>query len=186
MLAVMWVYFDVTIDGIGTDQDFDDIYDTINQNELERDLQISGIKDTFSGPITRIDGTLLQMKQQIEELQSRPVTDVNEDVPPEVLSVASDLEFESYADITRTFQTSTFHQGDQVTLSAYNDNLNNKVFFYITDPNGVTTEPEERGSNQGSFQWIYQIPEFALTGQYTLTLEIGDKVDAIKISVVES
>jgi len=174
------VYNNNELQGVGNPEEFEDMLAQITKNAENINSGDNSVKTLYEADDTLIRGEITLLREEIQDLRDRPQT--NNDT---VVSVASDLQFDSFADITLNQQRDTFHQGDQITLRAYNEDFSDKAFLYITDPNGVTSsEPRELGTNQGFFQWQHQVPEFALLGDYTLTLEIGNKVDSINITIV--
>jgi len=175
----MWAYVPTQLEGIGNPEEFEDMLKQITKNTENINSGDNSVKTLYEAEDTLIRADITLLRQEIQDLRDRPITGSDS-----VVSVASDLQFESYADVALSFERETFHQGDQITLRAYNEDFSNKPQFYITDPNGVTSEPKELGTNQGFFQWLHQIPEFALLGDYILTLEIADKVDSINITIV--
>jgi len=177
---LMWAYVPTQLEGVGNPEEFEDMQEQITKNTQNINSGDNSVKTLYEAEDTLIRGEIILLREEIQDLRDRPITNNNT-----VVSVASDLQFDSFADITLNQQRDTFHQGDQITLRAYNEDFSDKAFLYITDPNGVTSDvARELGTNQGFFQWLHQVPEFALIGDYTLTLEIGTKVDSINITIV--
>jgi len=176
---LMWAYVPTQLEGVGNPEEFEDMQQQITKNAQNINSGDNSVKTLYEAEDTLIRGEITLLREEIQDLRDRPLTNNT------IVSVVSDLQFDSFADITLTQQRDTFHQGDQITLRAYNEDFSDKAFLYITDPNGDTSsEPRELGTNQGFFQWLHQVPEFALLGDYTLTLEIGSKVDSINITIV--
>jgi len=176
---LMWAYVPTQLVGVGNPEEFEDMLQQITKNAENINSGDNSVKTLYEAEDTLIRADITLLREEIQSLRDRPIANNS------VVSVASDLQFDSFADITLDQQRDTFHQGDQITLRAYNEDFSDKAFLYITDPNGDTSaEPRELGTNQGFFQWLHQVPEFALLGDYTLTLEIGNKVDSINITIV--